>query len=78
MIPFIAFWFACITGLPQKIVLTNRKPFTCPKCCSFHLALIWQLIHGFTIDSLWIVPMSSFMAVIIDYSWQGLKLPTNR
>ena len=77
LIPFIAFWFASVTGLPQRRQITNRKPFTCPKCLSFWLALFYQLHIGFTIDSLFIIPLTSLGAWVIEVVCIKLKIPFN-
>jgi len=77
LIPFIAFWFAGITNIPQSIRLLNRKPFNCPKCMGFWLALIYQLYIGFTIDSLFIIPLSSLGAYLIEQLFVKLRLPYN-
>lgn len=78
LIPFIAFWFTSITGLPQRIKLTNRKPFTCPKCGAFWLALSYQSYIGFTIDSLFIIPLTSLAAYLIEQLFIKVNLPYNK
>ena len=83
LIPFIAFWFTSITGIPQRFTLLNhkpfnRKPFNCPKCGAFWLALIYQLYIGFTIDSLFIIPLSSLGAYLIEMVFVKLNLPYNK
>jgi hypothetical protein len=76
LIPFIAFWFTSITGLPQRFF--NKKPLNCSKCFSFWLALAYQLYIGFTIDSLFIIPLSSLAAYLIEQLFIKLNLPYNK
>lgn len=78
LIPFIAFWFANITGIPQRRPITNRKPFTCSKCMGAWLALIYQYYLGFTIESLFIIPLSSLGAYLIECLAEKLKLPLHK
>lgn len=70
-IPFIAFWIACIIGIPQRIRfafnLKSFKPFTCSKCMGFWLALLWQIKVGFSYESLAIIPLSSLTAYFIEW-----------
>jgi hypothetical protein len=74
-IPFIAFWFANITGIPQAFKRAFQKeklrPFDCSKCLSFWMALAYQAYIGFTFESIFIACMSSFFAwvivAIVDY-----------
>jgi hypothetical protein len=77
LIPFVAFWFTSITGLPQKLPITNRKPLNCGKCLSFWLALAYQLYIGFTLQSLFIIPLSSMGAYLIERVFIKLRLPYN-
>ena len=65
-IPFVAFWFACITGLPQKLKRMNRKPFTCSKCMGFWLATGYQIYLGFCLNSIVIIALSSLAAWFIE------------
>jgi hypothetical protein len=76
-IPLIAFWFARVTGVPQAFTILNRKPFACSKCMGMWLALINELCSGFTVDSLWIVPLTSFSAWVLELIAGKLKLPLN-
>ncbi len=77
MIPFIAYWFAKITGLPQRFTIINRKPFNCPKCFAFWLALAYQIKKGFTLESIVIICISSLMAWVIERFVISLKIITN-
>lgn len=76
-IPLIAFWFARVTGVPQAFTILNRKPFNCSKCSGFWLSLINELCSGFTVDSLWIIPITSLCAYVIELIAGKLKLPLN-
>lgn len=77
IIPLIAFWFAKITGIPQYLRLTNRKPFNCPKCMGFWLGFIWQCHEGLSTDTYWILPLISLQAYLIEVIAERFKLPLN-
>ena len=79
-IPLIAFWFARVTGVPQKFKFAFKrrvKPFDCPFCFSFWLALVHEICTGFDVDSLWYFPLCSLFAYIIVLIAGKLKLPLN-
>lgn len=81
LIPVIAFWFANITGIPQKIRnglgKQRLKPLDCAKCLAFWLALIQQLIEGFNYNSLYVLPLCSMAAYLIERAFVYLKIPYN-
>ena len=76
-IPFIAVWFARITGIPQRIKLLSRKPFDCPKCLAFWMSLFYQIHIGFTIYSVSIIVFCSIAAYLLEYYSEKIKLPLN-
>ena len=77
-IPLIAFWFARVTGVPQSFTILNRKPFACSKCMGMWLSLINEICSGFTVDSLWIIPITSLCAYLLECVIAvKLKLPVN-
>lgn len=80
-IPFVAFWFTNITGIPQKFRRAFQKdsfkPFDCSKCLAFWLALGWQLKLGFNWDSVVIVTMSSFIGYLLYAYSKKLNIPIN-
>ena len=76
-IPLIAFWFARVTGIPQAFTILNRKPFACSKCMGMWLSLINELCLGFTVDSLWIIPISSLCAYLLEVIAKKSNLPLN-
>lgn len=77
-IPVIAFWFAAVTGVPQRIPLLKRKPFTCSKCMAFWLSLAWQIKLGFTLESVVIIAISSLSAWLLEVICVKLQIPFNR
>jgi hypothetical protein len=77
LIPFIAFWFARVTGIPQRIKLTNRKPFACAKCMGMWLALTHQIYIGFHYESIAIIAISSLMAWVIEMFALRINLRLN-
>ena len=80
-IPFIAFWFACVTGVPQKFRNAFKKdrlrPFDCTKCMAFWLALIHELFAGFTHESILLIPICSLAGWLIESVAIKIKLPIN-
>ena len=79
-IPLIAFWIASVTGIPQKFARAwqcSGKPFTCPKCLAFWMALCHEAYFGFSMDSIWYVPLCSLMAWLLEVICIKLKLPIN-
>lgn len=79
-IPLIAFWIASVTGIPQKFARAlqkSGKPFTCPKCLSFWMALGHEAYFGFSIDSIWYVPLCSLIAWLLPYVVGIFKIPLN-
>lgn len=79
-IPLIAFWIASVTGVPQKFARAlqkSGKPFTCCVCLGFWLAIIHEWYFGFTIDSLWYIPISSLSAWLIQCLALKLKFSIN-
>ena len=79
-IPLIAFWFARVTGVPQKVSFAFKrrvKPFDCPFCLSFWLALTHEICTGFDVDSLWYIPVCSLIGWILELIAGKLKLPLN-
>lgn len=79
-IPLIAFWIASVTGIPQKFARAlqkSGKPFTCPKCLAFWMALAHEAYFGFNEDSLWYVPTCSFIAWLLESICIRLKININ-
>lgn len=85
LIPLIAFWVSSVTGVPQwfkfKInkVYPNAKfkPFTCSRCMGLHLAVIHEWYYGFSVDSLWYIPLCSLGGWALENLAIKLKLNIN-
>lgn len=79
LIPFVAFWFAGVSVVPQSITLLNRKPFVCSKCMGFWIALGYQITIGFNgWQSIIIIAMSSLFAYLIEWMTGKLNIPFNK
>lgn len=66
-IPFIAFWIACVTGIPQKFYkhYPNNlilKVFVCAKCSGLWMALAHEAYFGFSLESIAYIPLCSLVA----------------
>lgn len=83
LIPFIAFWFANITGIPQRIKkawkVDKLRPFDCAKCLSFWISLWYQLDqYGWRgWDTVCIVAVSSLIGWLLPNIALKLKIPIN-
>ena len=71
LLPFIAFWFARVSGIPQgfrNVFKLNRfKPFDCSKCMGFWLGLIYQFTDWQGIDSLLVACFISLVAYVTEF-----------
>ena len=80
-IPLIAFWWANITGIPQKFRRAfqkdSLKPFDCTKCLSFWLSLFYQLYLGFTLNSIVVICLSSLASYLIYVLFKKLNIIIN-
>lgn len=81
-IPFIAFWFANITGIPQKFKRALKKerfrPFDCSKCLSFWLAFTHEYYFGFSINSLYYIPLCSLAGWVLQVICNKLNILINQ
>lgn len=82
LIPVISFWFACITGIPQRFKFAFKrsalKPFDCSKCLSFWIALIYQIPHFSFWTTLSICAINSLAAYLLEFFAEKFKLPINK
>jgi len=78
LIPLVAFWFANITGIPQGVPAFKRKPFNCAKCLAFWVALAYQIYSGFTLDSVWVIALSSLGGYLWEVVFTKLRISINK